>query len=1134
MTSHGTPDENGTEQDPASALPPPRWLDAAAAQPQDLLPAMPPPPGDDEDEDRPTTKHTPGTNPHDATLVGSVPLPAPAPAPAQEDEDRPTHKHVPGSNPHDATLVGSAPPPAPAEEEPATMKHVAGRRPAEESENRPTTKQELRGGLSAGPQQQQDQGHSTPPPFPYAQPAPNQQPQPPAFPYAQEVPGQSQQPPASPAAHESPAQPPAPFPYAQEIPGQAPPPPAYPYTQENTAQPSAPEPFPYAQEIPRQQPQPPASFRAQESPAQTPTPFPYAQEIPGQAPAEPFPYAQEIPGQASRQKAPEPFPWAQEIPGQVSGQATRADMTRSDMAAPLARGPRPSSSPTASEAPPVVAEPWLNQAAPKKRRGGKGKKVVFGVGGGLALAALVAAGGFYVLKDDGDDGGQEPAAGVRTGAALFPVDPAARADGRGQELSDAAASGTTVVAVGSEIDPAAFRGVFLVSADGGRTFQAASVKSADGGEPGSGEVPRMVAGGDRHGWVAIGSRSGGGGAVWTSDDGRAWRRLADSAGDVFGPSTRVQRIIATDDGFLAIGAHSARGDFSDAEPAVWLSGDGQNWETRFGRQVGLPAAKGALSLLEVAAAGGTTLLESSVDLGKKGTFRRVWVSSDGGRRWAPAGVPAPKGSRGLTIGGGRDGFIAVRDTSAGGQAYLSSDGKSWKTGGRLRASGFRQTQRLLAGDGGYTALVTRGRDTLVMRSADGRSWQDAGSLVNASGRLLMGTAVTAQTTVAVGHDARSDDTDALLSVWDRAGTAVPVDPTKIAGAFHRDLGVSAVAAVGAKAVAVGGSNGDAAAWTSADGTTWTRGRIDGAERPAIQRLQSVAGGPAGWVAVGDGGEQPRHPLVVTSADGLSWRSADKAGVFAQRGRMALATYGAAANKSGYVVVGEDGLSGAVWFSSDLRSWQRGRGVARDDLTAAGRSNRWLRAAAGGPFGFVAAGGYQDLRAPAGQGARPAVWTSEDGRQWRLRPLRLPAGIALGSLGQVAARDKVIVALGIAVGSAGLTPLGFRSADGGRTWKEVRVPAPADARDLSLNALTATPRGFVATGTTDRQGASDVVRWTSADGSAWQVDVPGGKGLSGAGDQQVSGLTALGDRLLGVGRDAARAEDVPLLWSVPLP
>ncbi|GLW65290.1 hypothetical protein Arub01_35340 [Actinomadura rubrobrunea] len=911
----------------------------------------------------------------------------------------------------------------------------------------------------------------------------------------------------------------APFPYAQHIPGTPLPaptptptqqPPAHqPPAQEPPAS-SGPEPFPYAQEIPDAKPVLPASTPTA-PPSQPPAPFPFPQEIPGDKPQPtPFPYAQEIPGQNP--------------PGPPSTQVDE-----------------PASRPVAP--PPQIDEPWRTAPSGKKKRGsGKlGKRIALIGGAGLAAAALVA-GGVVVVSNLG--GGDDEGAGgdAQLARSVFPVDGSVRTDGRDQELTAVEAVGDTVVAVGAEWDAQSSRGQFLVSTDGGRSFRSAEVRGEDDGEPGPKEVPRVV-GGSSRGWVAIGRRAGGAGVVWTSKDGRSWRRQPDAVGNPFGPGNRVRRVIGSDHGFLAIGDHSAKGDFSDAVPAVWVSADGTRWEARFGDQVSLPVNGGRVTVLENAvASGGTMLLEGlHVPSGRNARpGRRVWRSTDGGRSWTETKVPVPKGNRGLVIGGGPVGFAALRDAKEGrktfGHMYLSKDGASWTEAGRLEASGYRRVIRLLASGNAYTAMVARGRDILLSRSADGRTWQDAGSLPSENGRIVHSGTVSGEQTIAVGRTTGSGDADALLAVWDGRGSQLPVDVAKIPGAVRPDHSVTSVGVTADRAVAVGSSGGDAAIWTSLDGSTWSRAQGEGTalSRPGPQKLLSVVHGNAGWLAVGSDQAAPRRPLVVTSSDGATWEAVDSGEQFKPAKNTSLATFAATYGPAGYVIVGEDGLSAATWFSTDLKTWERGRSVGNNGLEALPNSNRWLRDVASGPSGYVAVGGLRDPALGKGPAARPAVWTSPDGKQWTLQQLPLLGGLAEAFLTHVAMKGNTVVALGTGAAGSTSTPVGYVSTDGGKTWRESRPAAPEETDNIKVTALTATSNGFVATGTAGRDGSTDVVSWTSADGSSWSGAKHDGKGLGGPGDQEITGLTPFKDHLLGVGRNMDQSDEQPVLWRRPIP
>ncbi|SNT27096.1 hypothetical protein SAMN05443665_1021111 [Actinomadura meyerae] len=1027
--------------------------------------------------------------------------PAQAPPPPRwlDGQDAPSGPLLPGGGPAQALPPEppAQPPAQPPAEPPAEPEAEAGPPPAGE------------GAGAVGPGvadrtvlefrfEQDDEAKPAPaaPSAPAPAPATSTDiPGPPPFPYAQ-------QPPAPPAPM-PPAPVPAPQPPAAQPPAVQPPPVQPPAAQPPPSQsPPAHEPFPFAQEIPSTPARP------------APEPFPYAQEVPG-TPAppapEPFPYAQEIPGAQSSPPAAEPFPWAQQIPAASAQPAPEA-----------ARPAAP---------PPVIEEPWrTTQSAPAKPRRSFKKPLLIGAAG-LAAVALVAA---AVLVVPGLLDGEEEAGGgsAKLAGAVFPVDGAAPTDGRDQQITGVAAVGSTVVAVGGETDPQNARGLFLVSGDGGRTFESVPQESTDGGVAPPGGVPEAV-GASPRGWVAIGSRAGGAGAVWTSENGREWRRQPDAVGDVFGPNDRVTRIAGTRSGFMAIGEYSRKGDFSDAQRAMWLSSDGRRWEARIGDQTGLRVEKSSLSFVEAAASGDVILLQGLVTPSsrKPGPYRKVWRSQDGGRTWAVSEVPVPKGSRGLMIGGGAAGFVAMREVTvsgrAAGQAFLSKDGRSWSKGGVLAPGGYRGTSGFAVDGDGFTAVVTRDGDTLLSRSADGRSWRNAGSAEAKPGREILDAAAAGGQAVLVGREPGGGDTNAVLGVWDANGTEVPIDLAKIPGAVRRDHSVRSVTATGDLAVAVGSASGDAAVWSSQDGGTWKPAQGLGAAftRPGSQQLTDVAAGTSGWVAVGYDQAAARRPLVVTSADGATWQAADSAAAFAADKTGQPVTYAAAAGERGYVVIGTQGYSVATWFSADLKNWERGTGADPKQMTGGKDDPRWMLDVATGSFGFAAVGGSRDAK-----GNHPSVWMSSDGKKWTLQQLPVPSGATEAHLTHVAAKDGAIVAAGIAAMPKGLDRFGYISTDAGKTWRPVTLPGGDTA--VTVTALAATSGGFAATGTTGRPGAADVVSWTSADGVTWKSATPGGTGLGGVGDQQITGLAPFKGTLLGVGRSADGNGDQPVLWSRP--
>lgn len=780
-------------------------------------------------------------------------------------------------------------------------------------------------------------------------------------------------------------------------------------------------------------------------------------------------------------------------------------------------------------------EPWRVDVPVRAARRRSLRPVLIAVAG--VVAAGLVAGGVYVLTAGGKSAPKTPAAQLAGG--IFTPDPAAQTDGRDQELFGIASAGSTVVAIGGEADTADYRAEFLVSTDGGHDFRLADLRTPDGAEPGYGDVPHVIAG-SAGSWVAIGG-SHTGAVVWTSRDGKVWTRQPDAAGTAFG-NDRIDRVVRTASGFAAVGDTSQKGDYSDAVPVVWLSRDGRSWQRLGNDQLRMSLPGGPLTLVDAAAVGNTVLVYGwTTDHKGQVVQDGVWRSADGGRSWAPAGIPHPAGTAGpgIAITATPSGFVAGRNARAKSEQYgvimTSADGLRWQTTGEIHLPGYGGLQRLAGTDHGMAALIGGGRNVLLARSADGRSWQNAGTVPAPANVAIQGLAVTTAATVVAARRAGTDDTDLVLAVRDPLGQEIPIDPARIAGAAQPDQALTSVATGSRLSVAVGSTNGDAAAWTSADGRRWTRAATGQAlARPGKQRLIGVVSGNAGWLAVGFDGTRP---LVVASDDGTTWRAADGGGAFALGKADHVATYSATVGPAGYVIVGEYGFSAATWHSTDLKSWDQGTGA---DLQGTQAANRWMRGVVGGSFGYVAVGGLSDPAVKDGPPARPAAWTSPDGRRWTLHRVPLPSWALDGWFDKVAAIGNVIVAAGSAATTSGRVAFAFVSGDGGVSWQQVRLPAAgpdgpdSSDRDSLVTAATATPRGFVVAGAAGRPGRSDVVLWTSRDGRSWTAQTPDGTGLSGRGDQWLTGMTPLGGDLLAVGVSADHRGEQPTLWRRPLP
>lgn len=846
---------------------------------------------------------------------------------------------------------------------------------------------------------------------------------------------------------------------------------------------------------------------------------------PSGAPYRPGPdEAQAGPGLPQAPSGPAPFP-----PYDASGEPAALDLPPSAVVPRSTPRPPTRAPGFGGERGVRFDEPWRRDDAP--RRSVPARPILVGVAG--VVVAALAAGGVFVLTR-GNEHRTPAGPAAQLAGRLFPADPAATADGRDQDLSAAAVRGTTVVAAGSDGDGLPVRPEFLVSADGGRSFRLADVRTLAGDESPAGEEPKQIAAATGA-WVALGAGQDGT-VVWTSRDGSSWTRQPDAAGAAFGRSDRIARVTGVGSGFVAVGATSAKGDFSDPTPVVWRSADGRRWDRVTGGQLSMPGTDGKLSLVGAVASGGTVIAH-----GVGSTAGRhpepldgLWRTRDGGNTWQPLSVPSPPGAGGFGIAATTSGFFVAREakdkSGRFAAVYGSPDGTRWTQAGDLRIPGYQRLLRITGSPQGLATVTLTGRKAELQHSPDGRSWQSAGDVPMSSGRTLAEVVQGPGLTILVGRDDTGSDADAMIVARDAQGQDVTSAAASVAALARPDKSVQAVAAAG-RLVAVGSANGDAAVWSSADGRAWRRSPT--LVRDGRQRLTAVTAGNAGWLAVGFDGTAPRRPLVLTSPDGGTWQAVDGADVFKPSGGAALTTRAAAMGPAGYVVVGEDGYSAAAWFSADLKSWQRGTSPEKKTLRGSAIAARWMRDVAGGPFGYVAVGGLND---PTGRGdghGRPAVWTSADGRRWTLQQLPLPAGSVQAWFDHIAAKGSALVAAGTASTPSGTRAFAFVSGDGGRSWQPAPLAAGGPA-NTAVTAVTRTPRGFVVAGTAGRSGASDVMLWSSGDGHAWRTSRPEGTGLSGKGAQQLNGLTAIGADLLGVGVTSDHTGEQPTLWRRPLP
>lgn len=336
-------------------------------------------------------------------------------------------------------------------------------------------------------------------------------------------------------------------------------------------------------------------------------------------------------------------------------------------------------------------------------------------------------------------------------------------------------------------------------------------------------------------------------------------------------------------------------------------------------------------------------------------------------------------------------------------------------------------------------------------------------------------------------------------------------PGQMAGAPK--LAVNAIATGDGQRLAVGGTDGHPAVWRQDAGGAWTLvTSLSGLPaQSGTAALTSVVHGPAGWLAVG----MP-WPVSLTSGDGVTWRpggpdSDDLAGVL---------SIAAAGGPHGYVVLGKalatsgHGCVADVWWSPDLRTWTRAH-----DVNATNGSSQTLAVAAK-TDGFVSAGSHN---------GRPAVWVTTNGPTWRTIVLPSPAN---AQLNQIAVHGNLVVATGGWDHQHAVTPAFAEfSADGGLHWQMAHLNLPG--QDTVITALTATPKGFVATGSYGGPGQHQIAVWTSTTGANWTpVHLRGLTGTTASRTHVITALAASSDATTGIGPVGSAASRQAVIFTLP--
>ncbi|WP_208868691.1 hypothetical protein, partial [Microbispora triticiradicis] len=636
-------------------------------------------------------------------------------------------------------------------------------------------------------------------------------------------------------------------------------------------------------------------------------------------------------------------------------------------------------------------------------------------------------------------------------------------------------------------------------------------------------------------WLAVGTDAPGPAGpaargMWVSSDGRSWTAVDPLRLTAFWSQDRITDVARTATGFLAVGATTLRD--GTAGPVAWVSADGTGWTRVDTEQIGTPDK--VRGMRAVAARGDRVV--ALADPGSGDTVSVILRSDDGGRTWlrTAAAISDVRPEPGA-LAAAEKGFVLVptRQRDAGGEVrvYCSPEGAAWTQCGAIGPLGAQGTgvRGLASSAAGIAAVAESAWERYaVYTSRDGREWTKSADLGEVPG-TVRGLAITDGGTLVAGGDKRGPGDVENLPVLITAGkgeTAHPVPLKEIGGLNRLARETADLAAAGGTFVAVGSANGDAAIWTSGNnGANWKdAGFPDLLGGPGRQALGGVAHGPKGWLAVGGTMTDPAvtRPLLVTSADGRSWRPGPPIEV--PPGHFLLAPRVVAAGEKGYVLAGEDrsaaGVVAALWFSPDLRRITRS---AAGSLPAGGVNVR-LSGVTATPHGFMAVGGSGSADRESG-----VVWVSSDGLNWTARGRVLPPDATSAGLRHVVATKAGVVAVGVAVTEDGPRPFSAVSTDDGEHWEYAMLPAEADASVLDL---TATAKGVVAVGShrsAEADGEGDSTAWISEDGLDWSRHTLTQDGLGGRGAQWLGAVAVSGSRVVAVGRSTDYADDHLTIW-----
>ena len=339
------------------------------------------------------------------------------------------------------------------------------------------------------------------------------------------------------------------------------------------------------------------------------------------------------------------------------------------------------------------------------------------------------------------------------------------------------------------------------------------------------------------------------------------------------------------------------------------------------------------------------------------------------------GAIATEGEMATVIGGG-PGFIAGGSARVDGEdiaaVWTSPDGNSWNrvphdaaVFGGDRAHWITD---LAAGDGGFVAVGSNGRDGMVWTSTDGNVWErvsETESLTGDGWINMLAVTYGPGGYVAVGYESEPDN-EAMI-----------------------DTGV---------------------AWVSPDGLAWER--ID-SELFTLAMLEGITITDSGYVAVGlDWRPAPLHAGVWVSPDGRGWSQIDVAdeygGTLMGEVTVAEGSIVAVGNYwPGFSIPEQEGDDCiAIWLSDDVATWTRVP-ISGDLFCARHGADAHSIAASGDRIVIVGT-----LSPESDHLSQGVAWVSSDaGSTWEYTSPAEVFGVYAGGIRDIVAVDGLFIAVG---------------------------------------------------------------------------------------------------------------------------